>query len=130
MYKKLMKSSFVKFVVVWGISTVINYTVFYVLLIFFLINYLYSSAIWYISGLIFWYFFNKLWTFEVKTKHNIEEIGKYLCVYIGSLIISLIVLNILVETAWINPLIANVLVIGLTTVMNYIWIKYLVFNKK
>ena len=63
-----------------------------------------------------------------KHKKRSETIS-YFIVYMVSLIISLLFLEILVNIAGLDPKIANLLTIGLTTCTNYIGVKKIVFNK-
>ncbi len=78
--------------------------------------------------MVFGYYFNRAWTFESDSSVRIESI-KYVLVYLCSLGISLVVLRILVENVKMDPRLANVIVIGITTVTNFVGTKFLVFKK-
>ena len=127
--RKLLNKDFVKFVIIGGTSTIINYGVFSLLLNIAHSNYLISSWIGYISWLIFGYFFNKLWTFQKSWKHHIGEIIPYIVVYTFWLLLNLTLLYVLTSLLWIDPFIGNVIAIAVTTMTNYSWLKRRVFKK-
>jgi putative flippase GtrA len=126
--KNKISTQFYKFIVVGVWSTIINYGIFYILLEFLNINYLISSAVGFISGVFAGYGFNRKWTFKVEKKKKYTEIIKYYTVYIVSLILSLLFLKIIVDAVGVDPRIANILAIGLTTCTNFIGIKIVVFK--
>ena len=111
-----------------SISTVINYSSFYVLYKFLFINYLFSSATGYILGLLVGFIINKEWTFEAKDKARIYIIG-YIIVYTLSLVAGILFLKFLVEQLNLLAEIANIFVLILTTLTNFFGIKFLVFKK-
>ena len=121
---KKIKNTFTKFIFIWIISTLINYIIF-ILLYNIWINYILSSSIWYISGLIFWYYINKNYNFNI---HNKNSFIKYILIYFTNLILSLFILYILVEYININIYISNFLILIYTTISNYIWLKFYVFK--
>ena len=118
-----------RFIVVGSWATIINYLLFYTLFEILDINYLVSSAFGFIVGVFSGYNFNRKWTFKVKKYKKRSETISYFIVYMVSLIISLLFLEILVNIAGLDPKIANLLTIGLTTCTNYIGVKKIVFNK-
>lgn len=118
-----------KFLLIGGISTIINYGLFYVLFTVGGIAYIVSAIAGYVIGLLFGYFFNRMWTFESTNSRKVHEFSKYLLVYMISLIFSMLFLAFLVEYVAIDALIANVFAIGLSTVMNFVGCKLVVFRK-
>lgn len=121
---------FLKFVIVGIIATIINYSFFYYLYQFLLINYIISSTSGYILGLIIGFLINKFWTYESKSKISFKESLLYLSVYMFSLVLGLIFLKFQVEYILIPVLIANFFTIGLTTLTNYVGTRFLVFKIK
>ena len=119
---------FKRFIIIGSFSTIFNYIVF---LAFFStnFNYLLSSSIGYIAGLILGFMFNKKWTFQLRDHTNSIEIIKYIIVYFLSLVLSLSVLNILVNNMEIDARIANIFAIILTTMTNFLGLKFYVFRK-
>ena len=91
-----------KFIVVGGISTVINYAIFFLSYHYGQINYLVASAIGYVTGLSLSYIFNASWTFRQQSTSHL----------IGNQIARL----------------ANIIAIGQTTITNFLGCKHYVFK--
>jgi len=125
-----LSKHFLKFAIVGGFATILNYGLFFALFKLFNVNYLISSATGYISGVILGFYLNKTWTFESESKEYVPEVIKYFIVYAISLVVGLGLLKILVSYLNIHPLVANIGVIGCTTIMNFIGTKFFVFQKK
>ena len=124
-----MKQELLKFVLVGIVCTIVNYCLFFVLLSYLNWHYLVASAVGFFSGVCVGYLLNKLWTFQVTHSSNSLFI-KYISVYVFSLVLSLLFLNVCVEWLNIDAKIANVLAIGLTTCTNFIGIKFWAFSHK
>ncbi len=120
-------NTFVKFCIIGGLSTIINYSLFY-LLYSLQFNYLPSSSAGYIAGTFFGFFLNKKYTFESKKTPYKPEILKYFIIYAISLFLGLLLLRFLVGLG-LAVTFANLLIIGFTTITNYIGIRYIVFAK-
>lgn len=123
-----VSKQFYRFVVVGAWSTIINYGIFIALLELMDINYLLASAMGFISGVFAGYGFNRKWTFKVEEKKGNAEIIKYYIVYSASLVLSLVFLHGVVDVLGLDPKIANILAVGLTTCTNFIGIKIMVFK--
>jgi putative flippase GtrA len=91
------------------------------------ISYLISSASGFIAGVLAGYGLNKKWTFGVKKTTKLD-VYKYYITYSISLILGLLILKFLVSTIGISPEIANLLIIGFTTITNFVGIKFWVFR--
>jgi putative flippase GtrA len=83
------KSTFIKFLLVGGAATILNYSVFLALYEFFDVHYLISSGTGYISGVVFGFYFNKIFTFESGSDNYYEEGAAYFAIYTASLLMSL-----------------------------------------
>ncbi|MBI4452512.1 GtrA family protein [Candidatus Woesearchaeota archaeon] len=121
-------SQFVKFAVVGGLSTIVNYVVFALLLRLFSVQYLISSAIGYIAGVLVGFILNKFKTFKSK-EHYKGELIKYFIVYAFSLFLGLSLLKTFVHNYKMDPLIAVIIVIGFTTFTNFFGCKFFAFRK-
>ena len=126
MLKKILSNQFLRFCFVGGLSTIINYSVFYLLLVSG-IHYLISSAIGYLTGVLVGFTLNKKFTFRSESKQYSIEITKYLFVYTASLFLGLGLLRLLVSFG-LSALLANVCSIGLTTITNFLGSKFFVFK--
>lgn len=122
-----MNLQIIRFLIVGGLSTLVNYSIFYVLIMLG-VQYLISSAIGFVCGILFGYPFNKKWTFDAAPLSH-KYLFPYFLIYLLSLVISLIFLKITVSYFNIDPKIANILAIIITTITNFIGIKFGVFKK-
>jgi uridine kinase/putative flippase GtrA len=125
--KEISHSPFLRFLLVGSISTIINYTIFYLCLSLININYSISFIIGFLSGLATGYPLNRAWSFKVERASHMM-ILKYIVVYLLSLIFGSILLIILVEYIYIPASISNILVIFFTTFFNFIALKLFVFQ--
>jgi pentose-5-phosphate-3-epimerase/broad specificity phosphatase PhoE/putative flippase GtrA len=124
-----MKKQFrelVLFCLIGGTSTILNYGVF-VLLIQVGVYYLLSSAIGFLTGVAFSFPLNSKYTFNQKDSITVRKFFKYLGVYLISLVVCLFFLHSLV-TLGLNVYGSNILTVILGTTINFIGIKYLLFN--
>lgn len=128
MFNKQLLNRFIKFLIVGGTCTLINYAIFYFLFNFFSVQYLLSSAIGYTSGLVIGYYINKFWTYSVDRDSEEKYMFKYLAVYIASLAGSTLFLKLLVDILSLDPRLANIFAIGLSTITNFVGTNFLVFK--
>ena len=128
-FKREISKQFLRFCLVGLESTILNYLVFLIMVYFISINYTLSYITGFIVGTFFGYFFNKVWSFESKNKYS-KEIINYFLFYVASLIIGTFLIRILVNSFNINPLVANIPVIGITTIMNFFGTKIFAFKNK
>jgi len=108
-------------------GAILTYLILIILIGFFSFNYLLAYALGVISGTFFGFFFNKTFSFESKRKVY-EEVWKYFLFYAFSLSVGGFLLKFLIETFKINPLIATIPVLILTTITNFFGIKLVVFK--
>ena len=122
-----ISKEFTKFLIVGGMATSFNYLLFYLLWQGGL-NYAISSGIGYCSGIVISYFLNKAWAFENQDKHSAGVIGQYLTLYMITLGMNILTLIILVEWIFIHIMVANIIAIGVSTICNFLGLKFLIFN--
>lgn len=125
--KKTAKE-FKNFAIVGIISTAVNYLIFYSLVHFFGLHYLISSSFGFITGIFVSYGLNRIYTFSDPSIDMKNEFAAYVVVCIFSLLLSLASLWVFVELFGINPLIGNVLAIGVSTVSNFLGLKTFVYS--
>lgn len=116
----------VLFCCIGGASTILNYSIFF-LLFFMNINYISASAVGFTCGVLFSYPLNSKYTFNQKENINKKRIIQYFTVYSMSLIFCLIFLKITVIIG-VPILIANIFTIFFGTIINYIGIKTMIFE--
>lgn len=121
----------VKFLMVGGISTLINYGSFFGLFTWLQVNYIVASVSGYVLGLLFGYVLNRQWSFaEHKQPTMKREFMRYLGVYVFSLILNGLVLMLCVRWLQLDPRLANVVAIAVSTVSNFVGLKLFVFHAK
>ena len=126
----LLKKRFLKFFLVSGVATMLNFTVFYSLHKLFLIDYRVASGIGFFAGVVLGYFLNSRWTFKNNDEANPKKkFLKYYCVYLFSLGVNILFMDILVEHLGIYPSLSNIITIGITFITNYIGTRFWVFRK-
>jgi putative flippase GtrA len=115
-----------RFLLVGLCSTIIGYSVFLICLRFFDLHYLIANIGGFVFGTGFSYYCNRRWTFNSS---NSSYFFRYFSFYLSSLILSSILLKIIVEFIGIKPELANLLTIPITTCVNFLGLKFLVFKK-
>ena len=116
----------VKFSLIGLMSSILNYATF-LFLLHFSISYLIAMTVGFFTGTIIGYYANSLWTFNQRLNPITSML--FLLVYSFSLFLGLISIYILVEFAFVEPSVANILTIIITAVTNFVGSKYFVFSK-
>jgi putative flippase GtrA len=127
--KREVSKQFLKFCVVGFESTISNYLTFTTMIYFLFINYIVSFITGFIFGTLFGFVFNKMWSFESKRNYKLE-IGIYFLIYLISLGIGILLLRFLVDHLNISPIVANIPVLILTTLINFSGTKIFVFKNR
>jgi putative flippase GtrA len=121
---------FRNFAVVGVVSTICNYSIFFVLLRYLGVQYILASAIGFILGIFISYELNRRVSFESGGYAKKKEFMLYVSVCLFSLVLSLITLRSLVEFFNVHVLLANLCAIGVSTITNFIGAKIIVFKAK
>lgn len=131
LFGRWLQSEIIKFLIVGGLSTIVNYVVFISLHVFLTWHYILSSACGYGIGLLFGYFLNRRWTFTLRSSQLARacELLLYCGIYLSSLGLSLMFLYWLVDTLSLQTWLANLLVIMQTTITNFLGLRLVVFRK-
>jgi putative flippase GtrA len=127
--KREVSRQFYRFALVGAECAVLNYLVFLILLYHLSVNYLISAGAGAISGIAFGFAFNKVYSFKSKREAKIEVIP-YFLVYLTSFAFMLLALRILVDNLGLTPIIANALILPVTTLINFFGQKIFVFKNK
>lgn len=123
----LQNKKVVRFAIVGGLSTLLNYGVFYCLFTFVGLHYMLASSSGFIVGVFLGYFLNRHWSFEYEGRGRFLFV-KYFCVYLFSLGVCLLFLYFTVDALRLNPKLMNLLSIVISTVMNFINLRLWVFK--
>ena len=122
-----IKGQVSRFLIAGGITTLVNYLIF-AALFFLSFNYIVSSAVGYASGFCLGFILFKRFTFKSQGNWKTEAV-KQIIVYSFSLALNLYALYALVHYINLSPLFANVVAIALSTITNFLGMKFFVFTK-
>lgn len=118
-----------RFLITGGISTLISYSTFIISLHLFNMHYILANFAAFIVSITFGYNCNKRWSFG-GDHHKPSHIIEYLAIYISSsLILSTIILKVTIDYIGIIPEIAYIFSLCITTCINFLGVKFLVFKK-
>jgi putative flippase GtrA len=119
----------IKFGIVGISNTLVDFLVYSILIYVFLIKPEISQACSYTIGTINSFIFNKKWTFKTeKNKNSKLQALRFIIINAFSLILSSVSISYLIEELNVHKIIAKILVILLTQVINYLGYKMLVFK--
>ncbi|CAM3364606.1 GtrA family protein [Vagococcus fessus] len=124
--------SILMYLVMGGITTLINIVTFYLFNSTLGLNYTIANIIAWVFAVLFAYISNKLYVFE--SKHNnfselIQEISSFFGFRVLSLFMDLAVMFVCISLLSMNPLLAKVLANVVVLVANYIFSKLFIFKK-
>lgn len=108
----------IKFVIVGGINTGITYGI-YVALIYIGLHYSIALTLEYIIGIVSGYFMNLYWTFASHKKCH-RSFMKYSSSYILIYFINLILLALLVNNGLMGAVLAQLVILVITTIISFI----------
>ena len=126
-WKNPQITKFARFIVAGGVNTGVFYG-FYLLLIYFGVNYNLALIIDYSGGIVAGFLLNKHWTFSANHGGN-RSLSRYIMVYALVFLVNFALLNLFVVSGFLDPylgqLLALVCVVGLSFILQNFW----VFNK-
>lgn len=112
-------TQFLRFGLVGGLNTAIQYGVFIVLFRLAGVPMVAASAVGYVAGIVNSYFINRSWTFKMAGGKSTGEFAKFLCVNLLAMGMNLLTLKLLVAQVGISPELAQVGAIGSSLVVNF-----------
>ncbi len=129
---KLYENSFLRFLFVGGLGTVVNILIFFILADTLHFDPTFSSVIAFLFAVTQNYVLNHVWSFKnvVKFQLNKKSYFKYVFVNIFGLVINLLVLNMIL--LWLNPAIkteAQLFGVLSGTIFNFILSRMYVFKE-
>ena len=120
---------FLKFSIVGGFSTLINYLTFFVCIKYLSLNYLVAASRGFLLGAIIGFIFNKNFTYNSKIM-VFTSFPVYIAVYAFSLFINIIFLRYFVESLRMSPVVANALLVPFIVFLNFLGTKIIVIKKR
>lgn len=82
----------------------------------------------YAAGIVFSYFMNKVFTFRVRVASDARPLLLTALGYIGTFVLNVLLLSVAVETWHFNVVYAQLVIMLLLAVLNFLLFKFLVFG--
>lgn len=127
--KREISRQFLVFIAVGGITTTLNYLSFLIFLLFLKLSPTESSVSGYLIGLGLGFYLNNRYTFRATHKSYFRTGSAYLGINAISIIAISILLPMLIHRG-INVLLANILLLLLTTLFNFFGSKVVAFANR
>lgn len=126
--KTLFNSQGVRYILIGGLTTAINYVI-YILLAFGSLHYLLANSLAWAGAVIFSYFANRQMVFH-SVGQPVKEFFQFVSLRLGTLILENLLLLWLVEWLGLVQLGAKIFVSVITVALNYMACKYKIFKKE
>ncbi|MBR6402630.1 MAG: GtrA family protein [Eubacterium sp.] len=125
----------ISYLIVGGLTTVVSLGVYYACVFTFLnpddpFQLQVANIISWIAAVTFAYFTNRRFVFESKNENMLKEAAAFFAARIGTLLMDMGIMFLFVTVFGFNDKIMKLVVQVVVTVANYIFSKFLVFNKK
>lgn len=126
--KRFLKYQFLRFVIVGGTATVIDFGILIFLTEILSIYYLLSATISFILANLFNFYFSKKWTFQNASKSYIKQYIVFVLVGVAGLGINNFILYFSVENLQIHYIFGKVIATIIVMFWNFFINKYITFN--
>lgn len=123
----MKKKEFGSYIVSGGITTLVNYLI-YTILLAVHISYLPANGIAWVGAVIAAYIMNRRWVFHSQN-HVWKEFTAFAAMRFLTLVVESVLLWLAVEQLGILPLLSKVAVSVVTVLTNYVLCKYGIFKK-
>lgn len=125
----------INYLIVGGLTTVVSLGSYYLCVLTFLdpntaLELQIANIISWISAVTFAYFANRKFVFESKNENKLKEAGSFYMSRVATLLMDMGIMFVLVTLLNFNDKIAKLVVQVVVTVLNYVFSKLFVFNKK
>ena len=118
----------ISYLIVGGLTTVVSLGVYYACVFTFLDPN--SGVQLQLANIIFAYVTNRKFVFESKNENVVKEAAAFFAARLGTLFMDMGIMFLTVTVLGLNDKIMKLVVAFIVTVANYIFSKFLVFNKK
>lgn len=118
----------IRYIVVGGMTTLINYIIYYCLLKF-NAHWLLANSLSWVGAVIFAYYTNKKYVFKSLNESKKEFISFILLRFI-TLLVETGCLSVLIDLLHIQPMISKIIVSFITIISNYVLCKFKIFKKE
>ena len=125
----------INYLIVGGLTTVVSLATYYACVLTFLdpenpIQLQAANIISWICAVTFAYFTNRRFVFESKNQNMLKEAIAFFMARVGTLLMDMGIMFVFVTLLHCNDKIMKLVVQVVVTIANYIFSKFLVFNKK
>lgn len=125
----------ISYLIVGGLTTVVSLGVYYACVFTFLdpdnpVQLQIANIISWIAAVTFAYFTNRKFVFVSKNQNMLKEAAAFFAARIGTLLMDMGIMLVFVTILGFNDKVMKLVVQVVVTVANYIFSKFLVFNKK
>jgi len=120
-----------KYLITGSINFVTSFLIFYLLHFIIGINYTATFVITWLYGILLTYSINFIWVFKLDEKLQLKNrLVKYFLVYSTSFTFNIVILRVLVECYFINPMYAQLFILPFVMLINFYGFKLWAFNHK
>lgn len=127
-YKKYQEV--INYLIFGVLSTVVSISSYAIFTRLFNLNYNISNVLSWILAVSFAFITNKLYVFKSKETNIIKDLIKFFTSRITTLIIEVVTMFIMVDVLNLNDMICKIIAQVIVIVLNYVFSKLFVFNKK
>ena len=127
---KLLELEFIRYVLVGGFATIIDWSLFYIFAIALEVYYQIALIISFSTAIMVHYIFNKIFTFRCKSKKIIKQFSLFLATAIISLFLSMLIMFFLIEVVLVGKMTSKILTTGILLIVNYVFHRDITFNKR
>lgn len=131
--KKLINKETITYVIFGGLTTVVNYAIYYLFYKFTAIDPIIYNIIAWVAAVIFAFITNKLFVFESKSfapKLLFQEFMSFIGARLLSLLFETGFLALTVKVFHMNELLAKIIAAVFVVIFNYFASKFFIFKKK
>jgi len=125
---RLLKAEFARFVVVGGISAVLEYSLYFVFKT--VVDYLIANILAFALTNIVTYVLTKRYVFNTTNENKVQTATLFAICLMGALLVNQIVLWALVEFLAVDDKIAKAIAIAVTVIWNFFTRKHFVFKNR
>lgn len=124
------KNSFFSFILVGLLTAGIYFSLFALLWQLLNLDYKIAVSIAYITAILFYFFFNRKFTFKNHTHSIREQFSKFIIMAFINYLATLAVIHIVMELLKLPPYFGMVIALGITTILSYLIAKFWVFQSQ
>ena len=118
----------IRYIFVGGMTTLVNYSVYYVLLKL-NAHWLIANSVSWLGAVLFAYYTNKKYVFKSLNESK-KEFVSFVLLRLVTLLVEAGCLSLLIDLLHIQPMISKIVVSFITIISNYVLCKFKVFKKE